>query len=92
MSVPRVNLTLQSLRFMELSLQDPMRATLRASSGPIVVNLPRPERYALHKLLVYGERPLAQRTKAREDVAHSAALMDYLLTHDRENMENMASM
>ena len=89
MSVPRVNLTLQSLRFMELSLQDPMRATLRASSGPIVVNQPRPERYALHKLLVYGERPRAQRTKARKDVAHSTALMDYLLTHDRENMASM---
>ena len=88
-SVPRLNLTLQPLRFMELSLQDPMRATLIARSGPIVVNLPRPERYALHKLLVYGERPQAQRTKARKDVAQAAALMDYLLTHDREAMAVM---
>ena len=47
---------MQPLRFMELSLQDPMRATLIARSGQIVVNLPRPERYALHKLLVSGER------------------------------------
>jgi hypothetical protein len=45
-------------------------------------NLPRPERYALHKLLVYGERPQAQRTKARKDVAQAAALIDYLLVHD----------
>ena len=73
---------LQPLRFMELSLEDPLRSTLIARNGPMVVNLPRPERYALHKLLVYGERPQAQRTKARKDVAQAAALIDYLLVHD----------
>jgi hypothetical protein len=78
----RLNLTMQPLRFMELSLQDPMRATLLARSGPIVVNLPRPERYALHKLLVYGKRVQAQRTKSRKDVAQAAALLDYLLVND----------
>ena len=88
-AVPRLNLTMQPLRFMELSLQDPMRATLIARSGPIVVNLPRPVRYALHKLLVYGERSQAQRTKARKDVAQAAALMDYLLTHDTEEIATM---
>lgn len=88
-TVPRLNLTLQPLRFMELSLQDPMRATLIARSGPIVVNLPRPQRYALHKLLVYGERPQAQRVKARKDVAQAAALMDYLLVHDTAEMAAM---
>lgn len=36
-SVLRLNLTLQPLRFMELSLQDPIRATPIARSGPIVV-------------------------------------------------------
>ena len=81
-TVPRLNLTMQPLRFMELSLKDPLRSTLIARSGPMVVNLPRPERYALHKLLVYGERPQAQRTKARKDVAQAAALIDYLLLHD----------
>ena len=81
-TVPRLNLTLQPLRFMELSLEDPLRSTLIARNGPMVVNLPRPERYALHKLLVYGERPQSQRTKARKDVAQAAALMDYLLVHD----------
>ena len=81
-TVPRLNVTLQPLRFMELSLEDPLRSTLIARSGPMVVHLPRPERYALHKLLVCGERPQAQRTKARKDVAQAAALMDYLLLHD----------
>ena len=74
---------------MELSLQDPMRSTLIARSGPIVVNLPRPQRYALHKLLVYGERPQIQRTKARKDLAQAAALIDYLLVHDSAEIAAM---
>jgi hypothetical protein len=66
-----------------------MRATLLARNGPIVVNLPRPQRYALHKLLVYGERSQAQRTKARKDIVQAAALIDYLLTHDAHEMVAM---
>lgn len=85
-TLPRLNLTMQPLRFMELSLEDPLRSSLMARRGPMVVNLPRPERYALHKLLVYGERPQAQRTKARKDIAQAAALMDYLLVHDTADM------
>jgi hypothetical protein len=77
-----LGLTLQPLRFMELSLEDPMRCTLLARSGPLVVNIPRPQRYALHKLLVYGERSQIQRTKANKDLLQAASLMDYLLTHD----------
>ncbi len=88
-TVPRLNVTLQPLRFMELSLEDPLRSTLIARSGPMAVNLPRPERYALHKLLVYGERPQAQRTKARKDIAQAAALMDYLLVHDAAEIAAM---
>ncbi len=80
--IARLGLTMQPLRFMELSLEDPMRCTLLAKSGPIVVNLPRPQRYAIHKLLVYGERLQNQRTKANKDVIQAAALIDYLLTHD----------
>lgn len=88
-TVPRLNLTMQPLRFMELSLEDPMRSTLIARSGPIVVNIPRPERYVLHKLLVFGERAQAQRVKARKDVAQAAALMDYLLIHDTAEIAAM---
>ena len=84
--IARLGLTMQPLRFMELSLEDPMRCTLVAKSGPIVVNLPRPERYAIHKLLVYGERSQDQRTKAIKDIHQAAALFDYLLTHDEEQI------
>ncbi len=87
----RLNLTMQPLRFMELSLEDPMRATLLARSGPIVVNMPRPERYALHKLLVYGERAQVQRVKANKDLLQATALVDYLLEHDEAALGQMWS-
>lgn len=80
--VPSLNLTLQPLKFMELSLEDPMRATLLTRNGPVVVNVPQPHRFALHKLIVFGERPLAQRVKANKDLAQAGALIDYLLDHD----------
>lgn len=87
--IARLGLTMQPLRFMELSLEDPMRCTLLANSGPIVVNIPRPQRYALHKLMVYGERSQEQRTKANKDVMQAAALMDYLLTNDATEMGSL---
>lgn len=80
--IARLGLTMQPLQFMEMSLEDPMRCTLLAKSGPIVVNIPKPQRYAVHKLLVYGERAQNQRTKANKDIVQAAAIIDYLLVHD----------
>jgi hypothetical protein len=77
-----LNLTLQPLKFMELSLEDPMKSTLLVRNGPLVVNIPRPQRFALHKLIVHGERSLDQRTKSTKDLVQAAALLDYLLDHD----------
>lgn len=82
--VESLNVTLQPLKFMELSMEDPLTTTLLWRNGPVVVNLPRPQRYAVHKLLVYGERPQNMRTKAIKDLAQAAALMDYLLDMDLE--------
>ena len=61
-----------------------MPVVLLARTGPIVVNVPRPERYAVHKLAVYGERPQAMRTKARKDLDQSAALIEYLAENDED--------
>jgi hypothetical protein len=77
--MPQLNLSLQPLRFMEFSMQDPTVSVLVASSGPIVTNLPRPERYALAKLLLYPERLDGQQPeKASKDLLQAASLLDYL--------------
>lgn len=77
--MPQLKLTLQPLRFMEFSMQDPAISVLVASSGPIVTNVPRPERYALAKLMLYPQRLAGtQPEKANKDLLQAASLIDYL--------------
>ena len=82
--VPTLNLTKQPLKFMEFSLEAPIKATLVHRNGPLVVNVPRPERYIWHKLIVYGERPREMRAKANKDLAQVACMLDYLLENDAD--------
>jgi hypothetical protein len=88
-AVPRFGISLQPLPFMELSLEAPIRATLLWRNGPIVVNLPHPARYALHKLIVFGERPQTQRVKANKDLAQAAALISYMALHDADQLREL---
>lgn len=77
-----LNLRLQPLRFMEFSLEDPFQSVVLGSVGPIVVNLPRPEKYALHKLLVAPERTADFKDKVRKDLTQAASLIAYLTAND----------
>lgn len=80
--VDALNITLQPLKFLEFSMDAAAPAVLLARRGPIVVNMPPAERYAVHKLLVHGERPAAMRTKATKDLAQAGTLVAYLNDHD----------
>ena len=82
--VKALNATMQPLKFMEFSMEAPIQITLLAQRGPITVNAPPPEKYALHKLLVYGERPQNMRVKASKDLAQAASLIDYLAENDSD--------
>lgn len=78
--IPNLNIGLQPLRFMEFSLEQVTQAVLMDRNGAAVtVSVPAPERYAVHKLLVVGERAGAMRTKANKDVKQAAALFEHLL-------------
>lgn len=79
-----LNVTMQPLRFLECSMEGPVQLVLLSNTGPIVVNAPAPEKYALHKLLVHGERPQSQRTKASKDLDQAAALIEYLAENEVE--------
>ena len=48
--------------------------------GSCTVNLPAPERYAVHKLIIHGERPDAELAKARKDLLQVAGLVEYFST------------
>lgn len=82
--IKALNVTMQPLKFMEFSMEDPIQITLLAQRGAITVNAPPPEKYALHKLLVYGERPQSMRVKASKDLDQAASLIAYLSAHDAE--------
>ena len=67
---------------MEFSLESTTQAALLSRDGALLVNIPSPIRYGLHKLLVYGERSEAFRTKSTKDLLQSAALVSYYAKHD----------
>lgn len=72
-----LNLALEPLKFMEFSLEGTTQGCLIGRAGACTVNLPAPARYAVHKLIVHGERPESERTKARKDLLQAASLADY---------------
>jgi hypothetical protein len=82
--VKALNAVMQPLKFMEFSMEAPIQLTLLAQRGPITVNAPPPEKYALHKLLVYGERSQPMRLKATKDLDQAASLIEYLTAHDAD--------
>lgn len=82
--IKALNATMQPLKFMEFSMEAPIQVTLLAQRGPITVNAPPPEKYALHKMLVYGERPQNMRVKAVKDLDQAASLIAYLGKNDPE--------
>ncbi|MCC6847863.1 MAG: nucleotidyltransferase domain-containing protein [Deltaproteobacteria bacterium] len=77
--MPNLNLALEPLKFMEFILEDTTQACLIARTGACVVNVPAPERFAVHKLIVHGERPMRERTKARKDLLQVGSLAAYFL-------------
>jgi hypothetical protein len=72
-----LGLTLQPLKFMELALEDATQGVVFNNRGSVLVNLPDPARYAIHKLLVHGERSGSYTTKSRKDLLQAAALISY---------------
>lgn len=88
--VPNLNLALEPLKFMEFSLVQSVQGCIFASLGACVVNLPAPERYAVHKLIVFGERPVDERTKARKDLLQAASLASYFLQTGQAELFNAA--
>lgn len=63
-----------------------MKGVLLTQQGPMVVNLPRPERYALNKLLIHGERTGDTRLKARKDLDQAACLLAMLKERAPEDL------
>lgn len=83
--IENLDVALQPLRFMEFSLEDVQQATLFDPTGRcVVVSLPAPARYAVHKLLIVGERSGQFKAKVSKDLAQAASLLEYFSLADPE--------
>jgi hypothetical protein len=82
--MPDLNIALEPLKFMEFSLEGTTQGCVFANAGACTVNLPSPERFAIHKLIVYGERPIRERTKSAKDLLQAAAIVEWCLENERK--------
>ncbi len=67
-----------ALRFLDFLLIGTVRAAVLTGSG-VLVRVPTPERYALHKLIVAQRRAATSRDKAKKDIAQAETLIEALL-------------
>ncbi len=76
--LPVFRVAAQPLRFLDYLIAETFQAV--AVGGPgILVNVPHPARFALHKLWTSEKRSVAEQTKARKDLAQAARLLEVLL-------------
>ena len=71
----------QSLHFLNFLIADPIPAAMLYRSG-VLVQIPRPERYAVHKLIVSQRRRGIANPKVKKDLLQAQALIR-TLAHDR---------
>lgn len=75
--ISALNTYAEPLRFLDYLLEDTQPATIVARAG-IVVNIPSPARYALHKLVTAERRPTALQTKNIKDITQAEQLLSVL--------------
>lgn len=71
--LPSLGVAAQSLHFLNYLLADPIKAAALYRSG-VLVQIPRPERFAIHKLIV-ADRRKTDRIKSVKDRAQAAFLI-----------------
>lgn len=74
------------LRFLDYVIHEPAQAVALYRSG-ILVNVPQPARYAVHKLIVATRRVSSAAVKARKDIEQSAGLIRVLAEDRPDELE-----
>lgn len=75
--LPSLGVAAQSLHFLNYLIAEPIKAAALYRSG-VLVQIPRPEAYAIHKLIVADRRSGPDRLKSRKDMAQAALLIEAL--------------
>ncbi len=74
------------LRFLDYVIHQPAQAVALYRSG-VLVNVPQPARYAIHKLIVATRRISSATAKARKDIEQAAALIRVLAEDRPDELE-----
>ncbi len=75
--IPRLHAAAAPVRFLDYLIENVQPAAI-LDGGGVLVTVPQPARFAVHKLLVAQDRPAAFQAKARKDVAQAARLIEAL--------------
>jgi len=79
--IARFQTAAQPLPYLDYLIEEPQQAALVAGSG-ILVNVPSPARFALHKLVVSRSRAATQQAKSGKDLDQAAQIIE-ILAEDR---------
>jgi hypothetical protein len=79
--LPHLGIAAQPLTGLDYLITGTVDAAAIAGSG-VLVNVPAPGRFALHKLWVAAERPVSESAKAKKDMRQATQMLE-LLIEDR---------
>jgi hypothetical protein len=85
--LPALQTNAQPLRFLDYLIRDAEAAVLLHGSG-IYVNVPAPQRYAVHKLMIARRRPQGA-AKRDKDMRQAEALLSLLLKKRRHELKDV---
>lgn len=76
-SLSRFGAAAQPLRFLDYLIDSSVRAAV-VDGGVVAVNVPDAAHFALHKLIIAGERPAAMQSKREKDLSQAAQMLEVL--------------
>lgn len=76
--IQRLKTAAQPLMFLDYLIENHVQAGV-INGGGILVTIPDPARYAVHKLLIAGERPVSSSAKTAKDLFQVSQLMEVLI-------------
>ena len=79
--MPRFDIAAQPLSGIDYLIAESVRAVIIGGSG-VLVNVPKPARFAFHKLWVAQQRNISEQAKARKDIRQAEQLLE-VLAEDR---------
>lgn len=84
--LPHLKVAAEPLEGLDYLIEKTTKAAV-VGGGGILVNVPLPARYAVHKLWVARNRPVSEQTKARKDISQARQVIEVLLTDRPDDIE-----